>query len=188
MSCHMNFTFCPLCSSKKINFVDNKKWFCSDCGFDLYHNVAAAVNVIIADKNGFVLFEKRAKEPRKNFLALPGGFVDADEGAEQAAMRECKEEAGLVIQRVTYLCSLPNTYEYKNIVYKTCDTFYTADLPAGIESVATLTKTLCAQKSEVQEFIAVRIVDERSLDAVPLAFENARSGLRIWLEARRLFF
>ena len=180
-----NFNFCPLCGSEKINFVDNKKWFCSACGFDLYHNVAAAVNVIISDKNGFVLFEKRAKNPRKDFLALPGGFVDADEGAEQAALRECREEANLVVSEVTYLCSFPNTYEYKNIVYKTCDTFYTADLPMGIESIASLIKTLCAQKTEVQEFVAVHICDEHALNAVPLAFENAREGLRMWLRTYR---
>ena len=113
------FNFCPKCGSKSISYVDSKKWVCPDCGFTLYNNIASAVAVVIADEYGGVLLETRAKEPRKGFLALPGGFTDRDETAEQAAMRECFEETGLKLESVEYLCSFPNDYEYKNIAYKT---------------------------------------------------------------------
>ena len=46
-----DFELCPKCGSKKIEYKDNRKWFCPDCGFDLYNNVAAAVGIIICDKN-----------------------------------------------------------------------------------------------------------------------------------------
>lgn len=185
MNCNNTFNSCPMCGGKNIGFVDNKKWFCSDCAFTLYHNVAAAVCVIVADREGNVLLEKRAKEPRKGFFALPGGFIDPDESADEAALRECREEAALEIRRVQYLCSFPNTYEYKRILYKTCDVFYRASLPRGIETIDALIKNLRAQKSEVESFTAVRITNDAELAAVPLAFENSRRALGVWLKRRR---
>ena len=71
-----DFALCPECGSKKIQFVQNKKWACPDCGFDLYCNVAAAVGLIICSPDNSVLFETRAKEPRKGFLALPGAVPE----------------------------------------------------------------------------------------------------------------
>ena len=81
----------------------------------MYNNVASAVGVIFHDKDCNVLFEKRAKNPRKGFLALPGGFCDRDETAEQAVLRECLEETGAKPNNIKYLCSFPNDYEYKDI-------------------------------------------------------------------------
>ena len=92
------FNMCPMCGSKKIECVKNRKWICPDCGFDLYCNVASAVGVIIKDKQNNVLFEVRGKEPRKGFYAVPGGFVDFDEPAEEAAIRECKEELDITLE------------------------------------------------------------------------------------------
>lgn len=128
------FKICPKCESRNIQYKNNRKWFCPDCGFDLYNNVAAAVGVIIQDRDGSVIFERRAKEPRKGFLALPGGFVDQDESAENAAVRECLEETGITPDRITYIASFPNTYEYKNITYKTCDMFFAASFEEGAPS------------------------------------------------------
>lgn len=128
------FKICPKCESRNIQYKNNRKWFCPDCGFDLYNNIAAAVGVIIQDRDGSVIFERRAKEPRKGFLALPGGFVDQDESAENAAVRECLEETGITPDRITYIASFPNTYEYKNITYKTCDMFFAASFEEGAAS------------------------------------------------------
>lgn len=48
--------------------------------------------VIYGDR---LVFIRRRNEPYKNMLALPGGFVEKDEAAEQAVVREVKEETGL---------------------------------------------------------------------------------------------
>lgn len=42
-----------------------------------------------------VLLIKRAHDPFENYWALPGGFVELDEGLEEAALRELKEETGI---------------------------------------------------------------------------------------------
>lgn len=151
-----------------------RKWLCPDCGFDLYNNVASAVGLIIKDPQGNVLLEKRAKEPRKGFLALPGGFVDPGETAEEACFRECKEELGVMPVSVKYLCSFPNTYEYKNIVYKTCDLFFEAVLPENC--------TFKPQESEVLSLDAYSIRNQEELEELPLAFESARKTFEVWLK------
>ncbi|MFC2331128.1 MAG: NUDIX domain-containing protein [Treponema sp.] len=179
------FNFCPKCGSKSISYVDSKKWVCPDCGFTLYNNIASAVAVVIADEYGGVLLETRAKEPRKGFLALPGGFTDRDETAEQAAMRECFEETGLKLESVEYLCSFPNDYEYKNIAYKTCDIFFTAALPKKFGTIGQLITTLEKQTGEVSGFSEVRITSEEELAKVPLAFTSAKETLKLWLEKTR---
>ncbi|WP_407426618.1 NUDIX domain-containing protein [Treponema sp.] len=172
-----DFTFCPECGSKNIQNVKMRKWLCSDCGFDLYNNVASAVGLLIQTKEGKILLEKRAKEPRKGFLAFPGGFVDPDETLEEACFRECKEETGVEPVSLKYIASFPNTYEYKNIQYKTCDVFFEAKLPVNAE--------LHAQEGEVLGFSEVSVQNEKELAEVPLAFESARKTLELWLKMRR---
>lgn len=54
----------------------------------------------LADDDLKVLLIERAGEPFAGCWALPGGFVDANEGLESAARRELQEETGL---RINYL-------------------------------------------------------------------------------------
>ena len=168
-----DFNFCPACGGRHIQNVKMRKWLCADCGFDLYNNVASAVGLIICDDAGRVLLEKRGKEPRKGFLAFPGGFVDPDETAEEAALRECMEEIGVEPEKITYLCSFPNSYEYKKILYKTCDLFFEAKLPAGA--------VLSAQEGEVTALEWKSVRNEEELAELPLAFDSARKTLAVWL-------
>lgn len=178
------FSFCPHCKSEKIQYVDGKKWLCPNCGFDLYNNVASAVGAIIFDSEGNILLEVRAKEPKKGYLALPGGFCNYDESAEEAVVRECKEETGLSIDNISYLCSFPNDYEYKGIAYKTCDLFFTAPLPKESGTIDTLIHSLSEQKSEVISLKAHKVNSNDDINALPLAFESAHKALSFWLKKR----
>ena len=177
-----DFKLCPMCGSKKIENHGNRKWICPDCGFDLYNNVASAVGVVIYDKYDNVLFEVRAKEPRKGFIAVPGGFVDFEESAEEAVVRECREEIGVPVEGAQFLCTAPNTYEYKGIEYKTCDIFFTAALPPQYDSINDFIKSLKAEESEVVAFEARNISSEEDIENLPLAFESARHTLKRWLQ------
>jgi ADP-ribose pyrophosphatase YjhB (NUDIX family) len=174
-----DFTYCPACGGTNISYVDHKKWQCPDCGFKLYNNVAASVALIITDGSGNVLFEKRAKEPRKGFLALPGGFCDQDESAEHAALRECMEETGMQPAAINYLCSFPNTYDYAGIRYKTCDLFFVASLEETFCGKDLLSQ-LHRQQSEVLSFCMKKISGIPDVEALPLAFESAGKALRFW--------
>ena len=181
-----DFNFCPKCGGRSVKNFNNRKWLCPDCGYELFCNIAAAVGVIIYDKKGNVLFEVRAKNPRKGFLALPGGFVDADESAENAIVRECKEELDVEISDVCFLCSNPNTYEFHNVEYKTCDLFFTARLPAAYEDINDFIKSLHRQESEVEGFVSKRVLIESDVDALPLAFDSAVKTLKKWISFKNM--
>jgi len=94
---------------------------CRACGFEFYFNAATAVAALIVDDQARLLVTTRAKDPARGALDLPGGFVDLGESAEQALAREIREEVGLDLTSAVYLCSEPNTYPYKGVVYKTVD-------------------------------------------------------------------
>lgn len=176
------FNMCPSCGSRKIQWRDGKKWLCPDCGFDLYNNVAAAVGIVLYDDFGNLLFEVRAKEPRKGFLCLPGGFVDPDESAEEAVIRECREEMGADISGAEFLCTFPNTYVYKNIEYKTCDIFFKAKLSSKYKDMQDFIKTLHREESEVVGFEIHKVVTACDVEALPLAFESAHKTLLKFVE------
>ncbi len=52
----------------------------------------------IIERNGKILLALRNTEPFKGYWAIPGGHIDFGETAEQAVIREVKEETGLVIK------------------------------------------------------------------------------------------
>ena len=70
----------------------NKRWVCRACAFRYYHNVAAAVAVVLRVEEAILLTE-RARDPQQGFLDFPGGFVDPEETLEDAAVRELKDTA-----------------------------------------------------------------------------------------------
>ena len=56
--------------------------------------------VITKEVESKVLLIQRGNPPFKGCWAFPGGFMDMDETAEQCAIRELKEETGLVVEKV----------------------------------------------------------------------------------------
>ncbi|HOO44824.1 MAG TPA: NUDIX domain-containing protein [Deltaproteobacteria bacterium] len=115
------FRFCPGCGSSEFHFRQDNSFLCGQCGFVFFINAAAAVAALIEDSSGRLLLTRRAKEPMKGKLDLPGGFVDPGESAEQALEREITEELNLDIDKKTFFVSQPNTYEYAGITYFTLD-------------------------------------------------------------------
>ncbi len=69
---------------------------------------------------------ERAREPGLGKLGLPGGFVDPNEGAENAARREIKEELGIEVGEMTFLMTAPNAYSYRGVVLPVLDIFFSA--------------------------------------------------------------
>ena len=130
------FRYCPVCGSE--HFVENnfKSKKCERCGFVYYFNSAAATAIFITNRVGELLVVRRAKEPAKGSFDLPGGFVDIHETAEEAIIREVKEETGLQIATPDYLFSLPNIYRYSGFDVHTVDLFYqySVDTFSGLQA------------------------------------------------------
>jgi NAD+ diphosphatase len=122
------FRFCPRCGERGLRFIEEKKLECPNCGLEYFHNVAAAAGVLI-DREGKILFLRRALDPMKGFLGLPGGFVNPGERAEDAVIRECREEIGWAPSGIAFLASFPNVYRYAGIDYHTCDIYFCARMP-----------------------------------------------------------
>lgn len=158
--------FCPSCGHKHFAFESAKQMHCGNCGFTYFHNVAAAVSVFVTvgDEG---LFLQRAAEPKKGLWGLPGGFIDQQESAEDALIRECYEEVAITLtQRPVYIGTWANQYFYKNVNYHTLDMFYQINLSHKPE--------LILQQSEVAK--ACWLPLKRVLLA-DLAFESAQHAL-----------
>ena len=124
------FQHCPRCGAARTAEPDAVRFVCGACGFVYYYNVAVSASVLIVAQDGAALFIRRARDPGKNKLALPGGFIDRGETAEAAAMREVREEAGVKLDRVEFLASFPNLYTYRSVEYPVVDLFYVAVVPS----------------------------------------------------------
>lgn len=164
--------FCPKCGNESLNWDGEKKWNCDKCDFVLFHNVAGAVAVIIRFKDE-ILLTRRNQEPKKGKLDLAGGFVDPKESAEQTCVRELFEEMKIQvdISQLKYLASLPNVYEYKNIVYNTLDLFYEYEIEEKFEADLEL--------SEISDTVWLTIDD---INPNEIAFDSQR----IFLEKYRI--
>eukprot|EP01053_Blabericola_migrator_P006170 Blabericola_migrator_1__6169@NODE_3111_length_2029_cov_5033_321101_g1948_i0_p2_GENE_NODE_3111_length_2029_cov_5033_321101_g1948_i0NODE_3111_length_2029_cov_5033_321101_g1948_i0_p2_ORF_typecomplete_len181_score27_97NUDIX/PF00293_28/5_5e21zfNADHPPase/PF09297_11/7_2e05FYVE/PF01363_21/0_011Zn_Tnp_IS1595/PF12760_7/0_022Ribosomal_S27/PF01599_19/0_035zfC2HC5/PF06221_13/0_089DUF1922/PF09082_10/0_098DUF35_N/PF12172_8/2_6DUF35_N/PF12172_8/49RRM_1/PF00076_22/0_18Zn_ribbon_recom/PF13408_6/2DUF1936/PF09151_1 len=118
------FAHCPKCGSGKFSTNDERSKKCGACGFIYYLNVSAATAAIVMNKKGELLVCRRAQDPAKGTLDLPGGFLEIGETAEDGIKREVLEETGLVVTRVLYLFSIPNIYLYSGFVVRNLDLFF----------------------------------------------------------------
>jgi len=73
----------------------HKRLVCQRCGWVYYENPLPVVACAARNKQGDILIAKRNLEPGINRWALPGGFIESDETAEAACLRELGEETGL---------------------------------------------------------------------------------------------
>lgn len=120
------FKFCPACGSAPFEVNNETSKRCAACGFVYYFNPRAAVAVVVKNDKGQMLAVRRAKEPAKGTLDLPGGFSESYETAEQSVQREVREETGLELTDIKYLFSLPNIYRYSDFDVHTMDMIFEA--------------------------------------------------------------
>lgn len=138
------FHYCPRCGSPRFEVNNEKSKRCDACGFVLYFNPIAATVALICNERGELLVARRANEPAKGTLDLPGGFLDCHETGEEGVAREVKEETGFTVVEARYLFSLPNTYLYSGFLEHTLDQFFvcrvaSTDAPCAQDDVAQLT-------------------------------------------------
>jgi 8-oxo-dGTP pyrophosphatase MutT (NUDIX family) len=115
-------------------------------------------------------------------MDLPGGFVDPGEGVLEGLVRELREELGWVppippgrtlAEFFTLFASFPNTYPYKNIVYNTCDMFFTISVPSLDEKDLRL---------EAGEIAGIRFMRPDEIKEEDLAFDSTRRAMAAFRE------
>lgn len=166
------FAFCPKCG-KGSESIGQNPFHCLACGFKFFFGPTVAVGGIVTDEAGRVLFLKRARDPGKGKLGLPGGFVDAGENLEEALSREVFEETNLKVTKLEYLATFPNSYPYLGVLYPVADVFYVCHVE-GYESIV-------VQEGEVDDY-SFRDVGRHELDN--MAFESNRLAVEVFVSRR----
>jgi ADP-ribose pyrophosphatase YjhB (NUDIX family) len=115
------FGFCPRCGSEGLRPKEENFLACGACGLGYFINPAIAVTAVIVERGGRILLVKRAYDPMKGKLDLPGGFVNLDESAEDALKREIKEELDIRLESYEFFMSCPNEYHFGGVTYFTLD-------------------------------------------------------------------
>jgi ADP-ribose pyrophosphatase YjhB (NUDIX family) len=164
------FNFCPRCGVRRGDDQPLQPFLCAACGFHYYFNPCLAVAAILLGPDERALFIRRAKEPAKGRLAIPGGFVDPGETAEEALRREIKEEVNLDVGPLEFLCSAPNEYLYRGVNYPVLDLAFVCRA-VSIDGIAAL--------DGVEGF---RWLKPAEVDPAEIAFPSIRAALRTYNE------
>ena len=159
-----SFRYCPRCGQGPVAPLEAPLFTCPACGFHYHFNPAVAAGVIAEDREGRLLLVRRAKEPGRGLLGVPGGFVDIGERAEESARREAREETGVEVEGLRFLGSWPNLYEWRGVAYPVVDLYFTGRAREG---------SIARARHEVEEVLWLRL-DE--VDPATLAFPTTRAA------------
>lgn len=163
-----HFRFCPRCGAANLVQKSPRFFACDACEFGFYLNSASAAGAIVTDEGGRILLIRRAKEPGKGQFALPGGFVDEGESAEDAVRREVQEEVGLNVTALRFLCSFPNSYQFRGSVYAVLDLFFVCEV-ASLET-----------RGDDAEVSAILWLAPQEIDLSEVAFPSVRRALELY--------
>lgn len=106
------FNYCPQCRAELVvteGAGGESHPSCPKGHFTYYANPPAAASGVI-EKDGKYLVLQNAHEPSKGQWEIVGGFIQAGEGAEEALVREAKEETNLDVEILSYIGSFASVY------------------------------------------------------------------------------
>ena len=91
--------YCPHCATElgARELEGYLRPVCPACGWIHYEDPKVAVAVLVG-REGRLLLNRRAIEPRLGFWSFPSGYANRGERLEEAAAREVVEETGLEVQ------------------------------------------------------------------------------------------
>ena len=140
------------------------RYVCDACGEIHYQNPKLVVGAL-AEHEGRVLLCRRAIEPRYGYWTLPAGFMENDETAAQAALRETLEEAGARIELAApfSMISVPRV----NQVH-----------------LFSRARVVDLEVKPGEESLDVALVDEAKVPWKELAFRTVAITLRHWFADR----
>lgn len=126
------YKFCPECGNGIGKKVEEFK--CAKCGKNFYSN-SRPTGTVIPFFNNEILVSVRGEEPHKGGFDYFGGFLHNGEDPLEGAVREFKEETGLVIEEndLEYLGVWLDEYEYQEDLFFTFNMIYVLPLKEKIE-------------------------------------------------------
>jgi len=168
MAIQLDWRYCPWCGGSHFEPRAGLSWHCRDCGRVYYRNTAAAAAALI-EVDDRIIVAVRAREPGQGLLDLPGGFINPDETAEQALLREVKEELNLDLAELRFLTTAPNRYLYQGVEYPGLDLVFVCRA-ARLDAL------------QAQDDVAgVRLLRPQELDLDQFAFVSTKAALRYYL-------
>jgi NAD+ diphosphatase len=102
---HRRHGFCSVCATATEPNRGGWSRKCGNCGAEHYPRVDPVV-IMLAEHDGRLLLGRQPHYPAGRYSAL-AGFVEPGESIEAAVARELREEAGIAVEQVRYLCSQP---------------------------------------------------------------------------------
>jgi NAD+ diphosphatase len=102
---HRRHGHCSVCGSATGPNRGGWSRNCGTCGAEHYPRVDPVV-IMLAEHDGRLLLGRQPHYPPGRYSAL-AGFVEPGESIEAAVARELREEAGIAVQNIRYLCSQP---------------------------------------------------------------------------------
>ncbi len=161
--------YCPDCAAplaRKVPAGDNReRHVCGACGAIHYQNPRIVAGCV-PDWDGRVLLCRRAIEPRYGFWTLPAGFMENDETALEAAVRETREEANARVD-VLDLYALFNLPHINQVYMMFRSRLVDLDYAPGAES------------------LEVELFAEEAVPWAEIAFSTVRHTLQFYFEDRR---
>lgn len=133
---HVDMTACRRCAAV-LEHKGGSVYACTN-GHTLFLNASPATGVVLF-KGNTVLLLRRAIEPGKGMLDIPGGFCDGPETLEAAVARELEEEVGLIPADYTdmqFLQSGLDPYAYGGEVLPVLAAIFTARMTSDKQPVA----------------------------------------------------
>jgi len=107
----IEYRFCPVCGGdlreRNLKEQEPPRLVCSRCDFVFYLD-PKVVACSVVEMEGRIVLLKRAIDPQRGKWVLPGGYVDRGEKVTDAAVRETREECGLIIR----IAGLLGVYSY----------------------------------------------------------------------------
>jgi ADP-ribose pyrophosphatase YjhB (NUDIX family) len=140
------------------------RYMCDACGAIHYVNPKLVVGCV-PEHEGQILICRRAIEPRRGFWTVPAGFMENGETLQQAAARECHEEALAQVQIGTLL-SIVHVLHAQQVHVFFRAALHEKNFGPGPES------------------LEVKLVDPEQIPWGELAFPSTEETLQLYLQDR----
>ena len=165
-----SLNFCSNCGSAlnlgAIDGEDRDRLSCAACGHIAYVNPRLVVTTLPITDDGQLVLLRRGIDPGRGAWAQPGGFLEVDETVHEAAIRETREETGLIVEPGEIIG------------------LYTR-LEAAVVTIAFEAQVVGGSPTPTREALEIATFDPEAIPWPVLAFRTTMWMLRDWLDRRR---